>query len=170
MMNNTSAHIPCAGTICIFSRSELAREMIRKLAGSYEKRFLSDFHKIYDRARLLQIGLLGVLCVVPCVAEEFPDPTRPPSVAAGATVAAPAIKSGLESIIIAKYRRAAILDGQTVELGAMHGDAKLIEVAPDRVVLQGAHGRQVLLLFPDVKMTGKHVQLPAKKPGTQKDQ
>ncbi len=125
--------------------------------------------------------LLGVLCLLMPVlgcAEDFSDPTRPPSVAAGApaagtTVAAPVEKSGLDSIIISKNRRAAILDGQTVELGGKHGDAKLIEIAPDRVVLQTAHGRQVKMLFPDVKKTGKQGrvvdQLPAKKPVMQKD-
>lgn len=91
-------------------------------------------------------------------AEDLPDPTRPP-----ASIAAPVTangqgptwnrSSGLQSIIISESRRAAIIDGKTVELGAKHGDARLIEVNEGSVVLRGAQGRQVLTLFPDVKMT-----------------
>ena len=94
-----------------------------------------------------------------CYAEELPDPTRPPTslfapVAAGGAEAAPA-PAGLQSIIISRTRRAAIIDGETVELGGKHGDAKLIEVNEGHVVLRGAQGRQVLTLFPDVKITGR---------------
>ena len=45
------------------------------------------------------------------------------------------IISGLHSIIISKTRRAAIIDGQTVELGEEHGNAKLVEVNEGNVVL-----------------------------------
>lgn len=89
-------------------------------------------------------------------AEELPDPTRPPAgivaPAAAGGAAAPA-SAGLQSIIISKNRRAAIIDGETVELGGKHGDAKLIEVNEGGVILQGAQGRRVMTLFPDVNMT-----------------
>lgn len=102
--------------------------------------------------------VVAVLFSAIAVAEELPDPTRPPASTAapvaekagGATENQP---SGLHSIIISKARRAAIIDGETVELGGKHGDAKLIEVNEGSVVLQGAQGRQVITLFPDVKMT-----------------
>jgi len=108
--------------------------------------------------------LSSVLC--PLNAEELLDPTRPPAsitapAAAGGAEAAPA---GLQSIIISKTRRAAIIDGETVELGGKHGDAKLIEVNEGSVVLRGAQGRQVMTLFPDVKMT------TVKAPATNEDQ
>ncbi len=104
--------------------------------------------------------VIAVFCLLPsafCYAEELPDPTRPPAsiaapVAASSVEAAPA---GLQSIIISKTRRAAIIDGETVELGGKHGDAKLIEVNEGSVILRGAQGRQVMTLFPDVKITGK---------------
>jgi hypothetical protein len=92
-------------------------------------------------------------------AAELPDPTRPPAglfapPAAVGAEAAP-VPAGLQSIIISRTRRAAIIDGETVELGGKHGDAKLIEVNEGGVVLRGAQGRQVLTLFPDVKITGR---------------
>src|ERR1019366_4575818 len=102
--------------------------------------------------------LISVLS--PLHAEDLPDPTRPPASifapAAGAGREAPENQSsGLHSIIISETRRAAIIDGQTVELGGKHGDARLIEVNEGGVVLQRAQSRQVLTLFPDVKITRK---------------
>lgn len=100
----------------------------------------------------------------PLRAENLPDPTRPP-----ASIFAPAAEggagtrreeaehqsSGLHTIIISEARRAAIIDGKTVELGGEHGGARLIEVNEGGVVMQHANSRQVLTLFPDVKITRK---------------
>lgn len=97
----------------------------------------------------------------PLYAEDLPDPTRPPAMilapnaASGQGAVENRWSSGLQTIIISESRRAAIIDGQTVELGAKHGDAKLIEVNEGSVMLQGAQGRQVLSLFPDVKISRK---------------
>ena len=98
--------------------------------------------------------LSSVLC--PLNAEELPDPTRPPAIIAMPVIAASGVAdkpARLQSIIISKTRRAAIIDGETVELGDKHGDAKLIEVNEGSIVLLSAEGRQVMALFPDVKMT-----------------
>ncbi|HEY8888116.1 MAG TPA: hypothetical protein VIM35_06495, partial [Gallionella sp.] len=61
------------------------------------------------------------------------------------------------SIIISETRRAAIIDGQTVELGGQHGNARLVEVNVGSVVLQHGKSRQVLTLFPGVKITHKEM-------------
>lgn len=104
--------------------------------------------------------LISVL--TPLHAEDLPDPTRPPASIfapnAGAGAGREATEnqsSGLHTIIISETRRAAIIDGQTVELGGVHRDAKLIEVNEGGVVLQRAQSRQVLTLFPGVKITRK---------------
>jgi len=106
--------------------------------------------------------LSSVICLLSstlCHAEELPDPTRPPTIIAiPATATGESLPSGLQSIIISKTRRAAIIDGETVELRGKHGDATLIEVNESGVVLQGAQGRQVLTLFPDVKIMQKEIQ------------
>ena len=98
------------------------------------------------------IALTGLLFSVGICAEELSDPTMPPaSMAAPVADAVVEVKpAGLQSILISKQRRAAIIDGETVELGGIHGAAKLIEVNEGNVVLRGAQGRQVLSLFPDV--------------------
>jgi hypothetical protein len=113
---------------------------------------------------------LPVSFASPLHAEDLPDPTRPP-----ASIFAPAagtgreatenLSTGLHSIIISATRRAAIIDGQTVELGEEHGNARLIEVNEGSVVLQRAQSRQVLTLFPDVKITNRKLvkrELPGK--------
>lgn len=107
---------------------------------------------------------LLILILSPLYAEDLPDPTRPPASifvpasgtgAGGEREATVNHSSGLHLVIISKTRRAAIIDGQTVELGGEHGGARLIEVNEGDVVLQQAQSRQVLTLFPGVKITRK---------------
>ena len=91
-------------------------------------------------------------------AADLPDPTRPPAMITGTGAASGqgstgSRSSGLQSTIISGSRRAAIIDGKTVELWAKHGNAQLIEVNEGSVVLRGSQSRQVLTLFPGVKMT-----------------
>ncbi|HET7831900.1 MAG TPA: hypothetical protein VFK88_02940 [Gallionella sp.] len=106
------------------------------------------------------LAFVIVLAPLGAIGEELPDPTRPPpgilTFPEGGRAGSPS--SALQSVIISKDRRAAIIDGETVELGGKYGDAKLIEVNEGNVVLQGMHGRQVLSMFPDVKITGKKMQ------------
>lgn len=104
-------------------------------------------------------ALFALTLPVGALAEDLPDPTRPPSAIMAPSAAESGdmekSPSGLQSVIISNKRRAAIIDGETVELGEKHGDARLIEVNETGVVLRGAQGRQVLTLFPGVKMTSK---------------
>jgi len=110
-----------------------------------------------------QLSVFCLLSSVFCHAEELADPTRPPAIiTAPATENTGNAPSGLQSVIISKKRRAAIIDGETVELRGKHGDAILIEVNESGVVLQGAQGRQVLTLFPDVSMMKKKIQATPK--------
>jgi hypothetical protein len=60
---------------------------------------------------------------------------------------------GLQSVFISNTRRAAIIDGQTVELGGRVGESKLVEVNEGYVVIEGTQGRQVMKLYPDIKLT-----------------
>lgn len=107
------------------------------------------------RAGLVLVGLLW-LPASPR-AEELSDPTRPPAaLPAGASQDEASKPAGLQSVIISRSRSAAIIDGQTVELGGKYGDVRLIEVSDTGVILQGARGkRQVMTLFPDVSIAKK---------------
>lgn len=129
------------------------------------QRFLAD--KLHGRSISI---LFAALYSVVATAEELPDPTRPPAIIAAPVATGPGAAEkkplGLQSVIISKDRHAAIIDGETVELGGKHGDARLIEVNEDGVVLQGAQGRQVMTLFPGIKMTAREEvkpQSPAEK-------
>lgn len=107
-----------------------------------------------------RVAVLATLMLAPVAfAEELPDPTRPPAavMAPGdAAAVAPPRPAGLQSVIISRSRSAAIIDGQTVELGGKYGDVRLIEVSDTGVILQGARGKkQVMTLFPDVSIEKK---------------
>lgn len=109
------------------------------------------------RARCNGLVLL-LLCAVSPVApaQALTDPTKPPAeISAPLTQAAAPESDRLQSVIISPSRRAAIINGQTVELGAKYGEAKLVEVSESGVALQGAQGRQVLTLFPGVEINRK---------------
>jgi len=133
--------------------------------------------------------ILLILCAAPLAArgQDLPDPTRPPSgindaAPASAVTVSPRVR-GLQSVIISPAHCAAIIDGKTVELGAKHGDERLVEVSERGVVLQGERGRRALILFPAVAMKitealpldkqaveckfeqNKHVKYPASQAG-----
>lgn len=103
----------------------------------------------------------------------LPDPTRiPVEIRAPAAGRSASPNRGLQSIIIAPGRRAAIIDGKTVEQGGKYGNARLVQVNEDSVVLRGSDGKRVLTLFPGVKirkeMAKPLFKLPAGKPETNK--
>ncbi len=116
-----------------------------------------------DRMIRLVMFVLLSLGSAQAVFAEMTDPTRPPEGIGGAynggiqsadgqVEAKPA---GLQSVIISKTHRAAIIGGQLVELGGQYEGARLVEISEGRVVLLGSKGRQVMTMFPDVKMSGK---------------
>lgn len=109
------------------------------------------------RARCNGLALLLLCAVFPMAsAQALNDPTKPPAeISAPLTQAAAPEGDRLQSIIISSTRRAAIISGQTVELGAKYGEAKLVEVSESGVALQGVQGRQVLTLFPGVEIKKK---------------
>ena len=107
------------------------------------------------------VGVAFMLLTVSVSAEDLPDPTRPPVAVmapADAIVVEPPKPAGLQSVIISKERSAAIIDGQTIELGGKYGDVRLIEVSDTGVVLQGARGKTVMTLFPGVSISKKKVK------------
>lgn len=102
------------------------------------------------RWMLLLLGCIPALSM----AEQLTDPTQPPAELSARFGSTPK-GNELKSIIISPTRRAAIINGQTVELGAKLGDVRLIEVSERGVVLEGTKGREVLTLFQNVKMDRK---------------
>jgi len=128
--------------------------------------------------RLIPACVLSCLLLAPGAGavQELTDPTRPAanldviesSSGSAGQVVQPDDTQGLRLIIIQKKKRAAIINGRTVELGGKIGDARLVEVNEGSVVLQGAQGRQVLTLFPNVKTNRQLLPTTIKTPGTDK--
>jgi hypothetical protein len=94
------------------------------------------------------------------ISDELQDPTRPPAgindsaLVSGQTII-PQVK-GLQSVIISPARCAAIIDGKTVELGAIHGNEILLEVSEHGVIMLGSNDKQrSIRLFPAVGMKMK---------------
>jgi MSHA biogenesis protein MshK len=123
------------------------------------------------------VGLISMLLDSSARAETLVDPTRPPaqnnSIAtpiASQVVSSP--PSGLQSILISRTRRAAIIDGKTIALGQLYGESRLVEVNESSVVVMDSHGRRVLKLFPEVSLVKKVDISPSKLPdyGVQTDQ
>jgi len=73
-------------------------------------------------------------------------------------------------VIISPDRRAAIINGQTVELGGKYGDAQLTEVNESGVVLSGTRGKQkLLLMFPAVGISKKEPPSSSQQDATKMD-
>lgn len=111
----------------------------------------------FCRSYAAQLSALSLLSSVLCHshAEALPDPTRPPAeISTLAQVAAPK-EPGLQSVYISPIRRAAIINGQTIELGGRFGNSRLVEVSENGIVLEGAQGRRTMALFPGVELVSK---------------
>jgi len=112
--------------------------------------------------RLLACTLLAGT-VSSALGQAMADPTRPALAAeSGPGMAgseAPAA-SGLQTIIRrAGAKPAAVINGEYVVLGGRVGDARLVKVGDDSVILRGPTGTEELRLIPGVE---KKAAVPAK--------
>ena len=79
------------------------------------------------------------------------DPTRPPAAFTEAPAGALPTPPVLQSVIIGKATRAAIIDGERVEIGGRFRDAKVVSITEDEVVLSDGTATQTLKMYPDVE-------------------
>ena len=115
------------------------------------------------------IALAAAMLFIPVAAlsQAINDPTRPP---ADVAVKAPVVEGvaapvqQLQSVIISPKRRAAIINGEVVELGGKYGDAVLTRVTEDEVVLKSGESQQVLKLYPAVDKTKSKPARRGRKP------
>ena len=103
-----------------------------------------------------RIGLFGVVALAmlgaaQAHAQTLVDPTRPPNApVAGETPDASPGGSQLQSILIAANRKVAVINGTTVSLGGMVGEAKVVRITETEVTLQKGDETEVLKLYPGV--------------------
>ncbi len=101
-------------------------------------------------------GLAMLMATMPASA-QVTDPTRPPTQmsvpdAAGA-VAAPA-DVGVQTVILrAGGKSTAVINGQSVMVGSMVGDKRVVRITESEVVLKGSGGREVIKVIPGVSIT-----------------
>jgi MSHA biogenesis protein MshK len=82
------------------------------------------------------------------------DPTRPPAALIGEQFhAGAALATGpvLQSVLISRERKTAIIGGERVEVGGRYGEARLVRLSDTEAVLEGPDGRTVLRLLPDAE-------------------
>ncbi len=122
--------------------------------------------RVVPGAMLILLALLvlpgGVHAADAAGEAALTDPTRPPPemmalfpASAGAVVLA---VPRLQSVMIGSAERSAIIDGQRYKVGDKLGDARLLKISENEVVLAGIGGRQTMTLFAPVKQ----VPLPEK--------
>ena len=103
---------------------------------------------------LIRFVVLSFLIAMPCMAQaQNADPTRPAiDTSAGADLSAESAmttSSGLQSVILRKNGKpAALINGVVVELGGKVGEARLVKVGEEHVVLRGPLGDETLRLMP----------------------
>lgn len=99
-------------------------------------------------AQRLILLVASSLLAASALAQQFADPTRPPTRGAAAPRQSVAAPSRLQSVLISPSRSVAIIDGRSVRLGERVGDAILVSVEPSQVTLQRGAERQRLTLLP----------------------
>jgi hypothetical protein len=96
-------------------------------------------------------------------AQTLADPTRPSGVADAAGDASAQNNSGLQSIIRpATGKPRALINGEIVQVGDKIGEARLVSIGVDSVVLLNADGsRDVLSVTPGVVKVNKSTARPS---------
>lgn len=97
------------------------------------------------------------LAVLPALglAQQFQDPTRPPPafIQSGAADEAPPEEGEsleLQSILVSAHRRQAVIGGKVVKVGDSIGQAKVVRISEDTVVLRTGRQNETLKLFPNI--------------------
>ena len=118
---------------------------------------------LVTRHTSLAVTLALMIYCASAMAQVGNDPTRPPS-GFGTTGTDVDVADGgmvLQSVMITPTSRAAIIGGVTVKLGEKYGDAVLVKVAENEVVLKSGTTSQVLKLYPGVEKR-ESAPVPAK--------
>lgn len=106
------------------------------------------------RKRLLAClaAMAAAMAAAAAQAQVLVDPTRPPNAVAksGGAEDAPA-GTQLQSVLISSRRRLAIINGTTVALGDMIGEARVVRITETEVVLKTGEETEVLKMYPGIE-------------------
>jgi len=99
-------------------------------------------------AAYLRLGLALALGAQQALAQGLSDPTRPPWIG-GADATEPA--AAAQVVIVSKDRSQATINGQIVNLGGRYGNATLVRITDEEIVLQRPKGTETIRLYSSVQ-------------------
>lgn len=101
--------------------------------------------------RSIQFALVLALSLGVAHAERLPDPTEPPASLDLKAVAqaAPRAEPVLQAVQREGMRFYALVDGRSVRVGDRVGDATVVQITPNEVVLREGSANKKLKLLPD---------------------
>ncbi len=116
---------------------------------------------------IIRYATVGLICIVHTFADAqaLIDPTRPPSAVATEDTAMGQISTTgpvVQSVLISSRRVEAIISGQTVKVGDKVGDAKVVKITENEVVLRNGKDSQELKLFPNIEKRWNPTRLGTK--------
>jgi len=107
-----------------------------------------------------RLGVIAVaLAMAPgwgaCFAQNLSDPMRPPGFAAPGGTGEQTSGGGLvlQTTLLSKGRRIAMIDGKPMKVGDRIGKARIISIEAGAVTLREANTTTVLQLYPGVEVT-----------------
>jgi MSHA biogenesis protein MshK len=114
--------------------------------------------QVAGRIAGMLLAVAGSLAPDAAHGADLPDPTRPPGAqeTLGADGSADLAGPTLQSVLIGPHRKVATISGKQVRVGEKFGDAVLVRISENAIVLRTNGVNQTLKLFPDVeKSTSK---------------
>ena len=110
-----------------------------------------------NRAIACMVAAAATLAMAGVQAQALTDPTRPPGAQSALPGSSPGAqedaRSGtqLQSVLISSGRKLAVINGTTVPLGGMVGEARLVKITETEVVLKKGEETEVLKMFSGVE-------------------
>ena len=102
----------------------------------------------------LSLALVFSLGAARSLAQGLNDPTRPPREILGGAAGTfePAVSSSpAQVVIVSKDRHQATINGRTVSLGGRYGDATLVRISDEEIVLQRPEATETIKLYSSVQ-------------------
>lgn len=109
------------------------------------------------RPLLWTIAAAAALGTAGAKAQVLSDPTRPPATYGAPSATSPSAAdepppgTQLQSVLLSRGRKLAVINGTTVPLGGMVGEAKLVKITETEVTLKKGDETEVLKMFPGVE-------------------
>jgi MSHA biogenesis protein MshK len=100
------------------------------------------------------LAVMAALTAPRVLAQGLSDPTRPPREILGGSADAYEPSGGsspAQVVIISKDRRQATINGRTVNLGARYGDATVVRITDEEIVLQRPEATETIKLYSSVQ-------------------